>query len=81
LSASNSGSYKVTVTYAGGCTSVSNPVSITVNSVPLTPIISPNTTQNICINDTITFITTAVNGLTYQWLKNGTAINGATSNI
>lgn len=79
--ATASGNYTVTVTYAGGCTSVSNPVTVTVNAAPVTPVVTPNTSQSICLNDTITFITANVSGYTYQWLNSGSNIAGATSNI
>ena len=60
----------------------SNAITVTVNAVqlPLVSIESSDTT--ICPNESVTFTATPINGgssPTYQWKKNGTAINGATS--
>jgi hypothetical protein len=63
----STGNYTVTVTNMDGCTAVSAPVSITVNSLPATPTITKS-------GDTLTCSLAS----TYQWFLNDTAIAGAT---
>src|SRR5204863_246945 len=48
ITVSAGGSYTVTVSNASGCTATSASVSVTVNSVPATPTITPGGTTTFC---------------------------------
>ena len=65
-----SGSYTAVVTSFDGCTSVSIPVQVTINPIPLKP--------TFFVNGNI--FTTGVTGVNLQWYFNGVAIPGATGN-
>jgi Putative Ig domain/Galactose oxidase, central domain len=71
-------SYTVTATNSGGSTSTS--LSITVNGPALTLTTQP-ASQSILVGQTALFSVTAAGSgtLSYQWLKGGVAIAGATS--
>ena len=70
-----SGSYSLTVSY-GGCTIASSP--LTVNEVLPTVKILPNTSQTLCQGDSVTLTANVQSGYSFQWVKNGTPISGAT---
>lgn len=71
------GSYKVTITDASGCTRATTTAkTITINSTPA-PVISTSQ-SNICNSQTATLTSSTANGWTYQWLKNNAKISGAT---
>ncbi|MDP4236797.1 MAG: hypothetical protein Q8919_10145, partial [Bacteroidota bacterium] len=70
LRTGEAGSYSVLVTNSGGCSGSSSTISVTVFPLPSKPIITQ-------VNDTL-FCTTLATS--YQWLLNGQAIPGATSN-
>jgi hypothetical protein len=71
-------SYTVTATNSAGSTTVS--LSITVNGRAIT-ITSEPLDQAVVVGQTATFSVTATGSgtLSYQWLKDGTAISGATT--
>jgi hypothetical protein len=73
-----SGNYSVTLTNIIGCTATSAPVQVTVNPYP-TASITNEGTKTISVNQTATLSATTGTNFTYQWFKNGAAINGATS--
>ncbi|MBO0948182.1 immunoglobulin domain-containing protein [Fibrella forsythiae] len=81
LQTSNAGTYRVRVTGAATCNSelaVSNAVTLTINT-PVTITTQP-TVQQVCEGSNATFSVQATGSITgYQWYRNGTAINGATS--
>lgn len=65
-------------TTQSSCTSgASNGVSITVNSIPLTPTISPLGTVSVCPSVVVQFTSSSSSG--NQWYLNNVAISGATS--
>lgn len=77
----SSGNYTVQVSNAGGFV-VSSPAALTVNPVPVAPSIAiPPASQTVTAGANVTFsvIAQGTAPLTYQWLKNGTAIPSATS--
>lgn len=70
--AASSGTYSVTAT-ANGCTSTAGTVSVTVNPLPATPVITTN--SPVCTGSTINLSVPTVSGATYNW----TGPNGFTS--
>lgn len=79
--AADAGTYDVVLTSA--CPSVasltSGPITLTVNEPP-TITAQPAATQTICEGSPVTFTVTATGtGLSYQWMKGATPINGATA--
>jgi hypothetical protein len=83
ITVSTSGSYTVTVTNAGGCSTASAPTSVTVNA---TTVITVQPANKTIARNTSTTLTVTATGtaLTYQWYK-GTApttttpVSGATT--
>ena len=73
------GSYSVTVTPDGGCPSTSQPISITASAVPNASITASGSTT-ICAGSFVTLTAPTGVNLTYQWLKNGLEISGASTN-
>lgn len=71
------GTYKVTITDNFGCSTLSEGTTITVLNLPKTKV-TINGSTNICDGETRTLTATAGSGYTYQWLKNGSFITGAT---
>lgn len=74
FAASQDGNFSVYVVDENGCYSTSASVAIS-GSSPV--VVSANRKPQLCSNETITF--TSSNAATYQWIKDGTAISGATS--
>jgi hypothetical protein len=74
-SAVNAGNYSVRVN-AAGCENTSASITVTVNPTP-TAIVTSATPTTICEGSAVTLQANAGAGLSYQWLLNGTAINGA----
>ncbi len=71
----DAGSYDVVVTGTCG-TQTSNAATLTVNAA--TAITTQPTNQTVCASSPVTFSVTATGvGLSYQWRKSGTPINGA----
>ncbi len=72
-----------TCTVSGQCNSVeSQPIQLTVNasSNNLPVITQQPQDQTVCQGSTASFSVTAQNATAYQWFKDGSPINGATSN-
>src|SRR5690606_34877583 len=67
------GNYQCSVTK--GCTSVSNTITVTTGG-NLQATITPSVTQELCQGDSVEFIASA--GNSYQWMKDGQPISGAT---
>jgi len=78
LTASQTGSYMVTVTNQG-CAAVSAPYQVTVYNKP-TIALTPSTPQTICNGSSVNFMTPACNACSFTWQQNGTNIPGATAN-
>ncbi len=77
---SDSGSYTVEISNSAG-TVTSNPANLTVNAPPPPPVITTQpTAQSVNVGDSVTLSVVATgSNLTYQWKKNGSVIDGATS--
>ncbi|MBK8845674.1 MAG: peptidoglycan DD-metalloendopeptidase family protein [Bacteroidetes bacterium] len=74
-----SGTYKVRVTNANGCTKVSAGRAVTVSPMPAATI-TPSGNVSLCAGDSLQVQANNGNGLAYQWRKGSNAINGATAN-
>ncbi len=72
-----SGNYKVMVTNSNGCIDSSSAVTVTVNPLPITNI-STTTSTSFCQGSNVLLKANNGVGFTYQWRRNGSAINGAT---
>jgi gliding motility-associated-like protein len=77
LSNVGAGTYTVTVTDLGGCTTQGNYV-VTDNSSFSAGAAGPT---DICIGELVMLIADSVPGATYQWYMNGQLLGGATDNI
>jgi hypothetical protein len=77
FNASQTGTYHVSVTNAGGCAGQSETVTLT--AVPgLEAVISASGTT-ICPGDNVVLTAQSVTGATYQWFLNNQPISGATA--
>jgi len=74
--ASATGNYSVTVSTGAGCTGTSATTSVTQTTAP-SPVITPSGPTTFCTGGNVTL--TASAAATFQWSRNGVAINGATS--
>jgi large repetitive protein len=74
---SAAGTYNVTFTDGNGCTATSSDVVVTVNPLPLSPVITPASPVNICLGQQDTLFSSYISN--NQWLLNGSNINAATN--
>jgi hypothetical protein len=72
----SSGTYSLFVTNINGCSATSPSVSVVVYPLP-TSTISTNNSTTFCEGGNANLNTDNTVGLSYQWYKNGTPINGA----
>ena len=78
-SATQAGSYTVLI-QRDGCTNISN--AIVTSVLPyINPVAVAVGNTQICNGDTVTIFTQSGTGFTYQWLRNGLTIAGATNSI
>ncbi len=77
-SASQGGSYAVSITNGLGCNDVSESVSVTVNENPAATI-DPSEDVSFCDGGAQTYTANSGIGLSYQWMMDGNEISGATS--
>ena len=75
--ATTSGSYQVQVTNTAGCSTLSIPMLVTVDTAVAT--ITASTSTTICSGSSATLDANTGVGLSYQWLQDGGAIAGATA--
>jgi len=75
LSFTDTGAYYVTATI-GGCSSAAT--ATTVIADPATAVITPTGPTTVCQKDTVTLDANTGVGYTYQWIKDGATIPGAT---
>ena len=78
LTANATGLFSVVITNAQGCPTISAGTSVTVNPVPLATI-TPSGPLTIPQGTSVLLNAPTETGYTYQWKKNGIAINGAVS--
>lgn len=69
--------YKVTITNANGCKSISNTISVVVNPLP-TATISHSGSTTFCEGDSLLLQGSIGNGFTYQWKNDNVNIQNAT---
>jgi hypothetical protein len=76
--ATASGNYTVTVTDANVCTSAASPIiTVTVNTIPATPTITPSGSVQFCTAGSKTLTSSSATG--NQWYLEGNAITGETN--
>ncbi len=75
--ATTPGNYQVTVN-SGSCVSTSPVTTVTSTGTTVVAAIAPSGTQNLCTGQVLTLNATTGTGYTFQWNKDGVAINGAT---
>lgn len=80
-SATKSGNYQVTISTAEGCSATSATIPVTVFNTPNATINNLDGTNNLCVDASIKLKANAGAGYTYQWIKNGVDIAGATTQI
>lgn len=73
---SSSGVYRVTIVN-GSCSATSTNTTVTVNTPPATPVVTPAGPLTVC-GGTTTLTTSTQSGVTYRWWRSGTSIPGAT---
>lgn len=79
IDASASGAYTVTVTSARGCTKVSAPVSVTVNTNPAAPVITPNGPTSFCTGGSVQLSSSYASGNVWSTAETTQAIMVSTS--
>ena len=77
--AKTAGDYTVKTTIGSCVSPASTAVTITVNNIPTTPVITLTGGNSFCAGDSAKLTSNAANG--NQWYKNGTLISGATGTI
>ena len=66
-----SGNYSVTITDGNGCSSVSAPTAVTVNSLPAVPTVTPNGPTTFCQGGNVILSSSTANG--YSWSTQATS--------
>ena len=79
ITAVESGDYSVAIT-VNGCTTHSSPLTVTVNPVPTATILPPSNTE-ICEGGSTLLTASQSPGWSYQWLKDGNPLLGATGPV
>lgn len=74
----SAGTFAVQVTNAIGCIETSNPITVTLNSLP-TATITASSTTTICSGTNVVLNANTGTGLSYQWYKDSVLIAGATA--
>jgi hypothetical protein len=71
------GTYRLTITANGGCSSTSEPITIT--SLPAKEVdVTPRGAQQLCAGDSLT-ITALTDAASYEWIRDGQVIAGQTA--
>lgn len=77
LTVNQAGTYTLKTTGNGGCTAISNPLTVVVNSLPATPTINVSGSLTFCLGGNVLLTSSALSG--NQWLLNNAPISGATA--
>jgi hypothetical protein len=77
-SATESGTYTVTITNNNGCIRTSNPMNITVNQLPTAAITTADPAQ-FCAGENAALTVNTDTGTSYEWKKDSAIISGATT--
>jgi hypothetical protein len=82
--ATASGSYTVTVTDGNGCSAISAPTVVQVDTMPTTPTISAatngtGTQDQACPEQPLTLTANATGATSYQWYQDNNTLNGETA--
>ncbi len=70
------GVYHVTIVN-GTCSATSTNTTVTVNTSPVTPVVTPAGPITVCSGSAITLTSTTQSGVTYKWWRTGVGIPGA----
>jgi len=73
--ASNSGIYTVQVTNSSGCSTISSPITVSVNPLPVATL-SNTGSLTFCQGSSVT-LNANIGGFSYQWKKDGVILSGA----
>ncbi len=73
-----SGTYSVTV-INGSCSATSSGTTVTLNTSPVTPVVTPAGPITVCSGSPVTLTSTTQTGVTYRWWRGTLAIPGATN--
>lgn len=73
------GVYNVIVTNANGCSRTSSNKTVSVTALPTANITAPTADTAVCPATNVVLSAATASGNTYQWLRNGAAITGATT--
>lgn len=79
-STAKAGTYKVKYTGPAGCTSESEPVTITVLSSPSPSVSNSSASNDLCVNTPVKLTTKNKTGSSYQWFKGSSPLYGETTN-
>ncbi|MFC2090869.1 T9SS type A sorting domain-containing protein, partial [Bacteroidota bacterium] len=75
------GTYSLEVINQEGCNvSASNSILVTVNTLPSVPTVNLSGNTSFCEGESVTLSVSSNPDLTYQWIRDGFIIDGATSN-
>jgi len=77
VTASTAGSYTVIITDALGCSAVSNAISVT-STTPPAVVIQAGGSTTICGSGSVALSAPVQAGVTFQWMRDGINISGAT---
>ena len=74
------GNYQAELLNSAGCGRLSNSVAVSINPLP-TALVSVAGAASICGSGTVQLTAQAVGGASYQWLRDGNVIVGATNRV
>jgi hypothetical protein len=78
--ASKSGVYTLVASAGPGCSATSNAIAVTID--PVTPVtISASGNTTFCQGGSVELSASQINGATYQWLNNGSAVSSGDNRI